>query len=59
MYTRFCATLSKLSLMLAVAGLIVLIACVQYQVIGRYVFNDTPTWAEALALLRKSTKAYL
>jgi TRAP-type C4-dicarboxylate transport system permease small subunit len=51
MYTRFCATLSKISLMLAVAGLIVLIACVQYQVIGRYVFNDTPTWAEALALL--------
>jgi TRAP-type C4-dicarboxylate transport system permease small subunit len=51
MYTRFCTTLSKLSLMLAVAGLIVLIACVQYQVIGRYVFNDTPTWAEALALL--------
>ena len=51
MYTRFCAMLSKLSLMLAVAGLIVLIACVQYQVIGRYVFNDTPTWAEALALL--------
>lgn len=43
--------LSKISLMLAVAGLIVLIACVQYQVIGRYVFNDTPTWAEALALL--------
>ena len=51
MYTRFCATLSKLSLMLAVCGLIVLIACVQYQVIGRYVFNDTPTWAEALALV--------
>ena len=51
MYTRFCATLSKLSLMLAVAGLIVLIACVQYQVIGRYIFNDTPTWAEALAML--------
>ena len=51
MFTRFCATLSKLSLMLAVVGLIVLIACVQYQVIGRYIFNDTPTWAEALALL--------
>lgn len=51
MYTRFCAALSKLSLMLAVAGLLVLIACVQYQVVGRYVFNDTPTWAEALALL--------
>lgn len=51
MYTRFCAALSKFSLMAAVAGLIVLIACVQYQVIGRYIFNDTPTWAEALALL--------
>lgn len=51
MYTRFCATLSKLSLMLAVAGLMVLIGCVQYQVVGRYVFNDTPTWAEAVALL--------
>ena len=23
----------------------------QWQVIGRYIFNDTPTWAEALALL--------
>ena len=50
-YTRFCAVLSKASLMLAVAGLIAIIVCVQYQVIGRYVFNDTPTWAEALALL--------
>jgi TRAP-type C4-dicarboxylate transport system permease small subunit len=37
--------------MLAVALLIGITACVQWQVIGRYVFNDTPTWAEALALL--------
>ena len=37
--------------MLAVIGLIAVILCVQWQVIGRYVFNDTPTWAEALALL--------
>jgi len=37
--------------MLAVAGLIAVILCVQWQVVGRYVFNDTPTWAEALALL--------
>ncbi|WP_280156602.1 TRAP transporter small permease [Piscinibacter sp. XHJ-5] len=26
------------------------ILCVQYQVVGRYLFNDTPTWAEGLAL---------
>ncbi len=51
MYTKFCAALSKLSLVLAVIGLIAVILCVQYQVIGRYVFNDTPTWAEALSML--------
>jgi TRAP-type C4-dicarboxylate transport system permease small subunit len=49
-YSRFCAFLSKASLMLAVAMLITIIVCVQYQVVGRYVFNDTPTWAEGLAL---------
>ena len=51
MYTRFCAALSKLALMLAVAGLIAVVLCVQWQVFGRYVLNDTPTWAEALAML--------
>ena len=51
MFTKFCAAVSKLSLMLAVVGLIAVILCVQWQVIGRYVFNDTPTWAENLALL--------
>jgi TRAP-type C4-dicarboxylate transport system permease small subunit len=50
-YTRLCAALSKLSLVLAVIGLIAVIVAVQYQVFGRYVLNDTPTWAEALALL--------
>jgi TRAP-type transport system small permease protein len=51
MYTKLCATLSKLCLVLAVIGLIGVILCVQWQVIGRYIFNDTPTWAEALALV--------
>jgi TRAP-type transport system small permease protein len=51
MYTKFCAALSKLSLVLAVIGLLAVVLCVQYQVIGRYIFNDTPTWAEALAML--------
>ncbi len=51
MYTKLCALLSKLSLMLAVIGLITVVLCVQYQVIGRYVFNDTPTWAEGLAMM--------
>lgn len=51
MFTKLCASLSKLCLALAVIGLIAIILCVQWQVIGRYIFNDTPTWAEALALL--------
>jgi TRAP-type C4-dicarboxylate transport system permease small subunit len=50
-FTRLCAALSKGALVLAIIGLIALILCVQYQVIGRYLLNDTPTWAEALALL--------
>lgn len=51
MYTRLCAGLSRLALGLAVAGLIAVILCVQWQVVGRYILNDTPTWAEALAML--------
>lgn len=51
MFTRFCALTSKISLMLAIVMLLTIIVCVQYQVVGRYIFNDTPTWAEALALL--------
>ncbi|MES2480467.1 MAG: TRAP transporter small permease [Pseudomonadota bacterium] len=51
MFTRFCRMVASVSLMLAVVLLIALILCVQWQVIGRYVFNDTPTWAENLALL--------
>jgi TRAP-type transport system small permease protein len=51
MFTRLCAALSKLCLALAVIGLLGVVLCVQWQVVGRYVLNDTPTWAEALALL--------
>jgi len=49
--TRFCAPLAKYLLMLAVVGLMAIVACVSFQVFGRYVMNDTPTWAEALALV--------
>jgi TRAP-type transport system small permease protein len=49
--TRFCAALARLCLQVGVTGLMLLIAAVLYQVIGRYVFNDTPTWAESGAVL--------
>jgi TRAP-type transport system small permease protein len=45
-----CAAISRACLALAIVGLLGVIAAVQWQVVGRYVFNDTPTWAEALAL---------
>jgi TRAP-type transport system small permease protein len=51
MFTRFCAVTAKLCLMAAVAGLAAVVAAVLTQVFGRYVLNDTPTWAEALAML--------
>jgi TRAP-type C4-dicarboxylate transport system permease small subunit len=51
MYSRLCIALSRLCMALGVAGLVVLIGCVAWQVFGRYVLNNTPTWAESLALV--------
>lgn len=51
MLTRFCATTAKICMIIAVAGLTAIIVCVITQVFGRYVLNDTPTWAEALAMI--------
>ncbi len=50
-YSRLCAALSRWSLRAAVLGLVALIACVQWQVLGRYLLNDSPTWTEPFALL--------
>jgi TRAP-type C4-dicarboxylate transport system permease small subunit len=50
-YTTLCAALSRWSLRAAVLGLMLLVACVQWQVLGRYLFNDSPTWTEPVALL--------
>ena len=35
----------------AVAGLWTIVGLVSWQVFGRYVLNDTPTWAESLTLV--------
>lgn len=51
MYTKICSALARLCMWLGVLGLIAVIAAVSWQVFGRYVLNDTPTWAESLALL--------
>ena len=51
MFTKICARIARTCLQVGVAGLVLLIAAVGYQVFGRYVLNNTPTWAESLALL--------
>ena len=51
MLTRFNAALAKFCMVVAVIGLCTIVVCVLLQVFGRYVLNDTPTWAEALALV--------
>ena len=50
-FTRACATIARTCLQLGVAGLVLLLLAVIWQVFGRYVLNNTPTWAESLALL--------
>jgi TRAP-type transport system small permease protein len=49
--TPFNAWTARLCMYLAVAGLFGIVIVVAWQVFGRYVLNDTPTWAEASALV--------
>lgn len=50
-YTAFCAFVARWALRAAALGLVGLVVCVQWQVIGRYLLNDTPVWTEPMALL--------
>lgn len=51
MHFKLLDRLAAAIIVLGGIALIVLIAITGYQVWGRYVLNDTPTWAERLALL--------
>jgi TRAP-type transport system small permease protein len=51
LFTRFNIQLAKYGMYFSMTGLFVIIAIVAYQVFGRYVLNDSPTWAENLALV--------
>jgi TRAP-type C4-dicarboxylate transport system permease small subunit len=50
-YSRLCRRLARSCMWLGITGIVGLILCVTWQVFGRYVMNNTPTWAESLALL--------
>src|ERR1700754_587382 len=49
--TRVNGLISRWCMYVAVAGLIGIVTVVAIQVFGRYVLNDTPTWAESMALV--------
>lgn len=49
--TRVNAALARMAMIAAVAGLWTIVGLVTWQVFGRYVLNDTPTWAESLTLV--------
>ena len=51
MYTQICRRLARACMWLGIVGLVLVICAVTWQVFGRYVLNNTPTWAESLALL--------
>jgi TRAP-type C4-dicarboxylate transport system permease small subunit len=49
--TRFNARLARYGMYFSVGGLFAIVAVVAFQVFGRYVMNDSPTWTENLALV--------
>jgi TRAP-type transport system small permease protein len=49
--TRLNANLCRFCMFVAVAALFGIVSVVIWQVFGRYVLNDTPTWAESVALI--------
>lgn len=51
MLTRFNACIARYGLYTSVFGLFLIVAVVAWQVFGRYVLNDSPTWTESLALV--------
>ncbi|APV51135.1 C4-dicarboxylate ABC transporter permease [Betaproteobacteria bacterium GR16-43] len=48
---RLNAPLARYGAYASVAGLLVIVAIVAFQVFGRYVLNSSPTWTENLALV--------
>lgn len=43
--------LAKISLWLSATGIVLMTAMVAWQVFGRFVLNDTPTWTETTSIL--------
>ena len=51
------AALARLTVLIAAASLCVLVAVLAWQVFGRYVLNDSPSWTEPVAMTLMSVAA--
>lgn len=51
LFTRVCTVIARACLWIGVLGMVLLVIAVLYQVFGRYVMNNTPVWAESVAVL--------
>lgn len=51
---RLVRLLSSIALWVSGLGLLVMTGCVLWQVIGRYILNDSPSWTEPFSLLLMS-----
>lgn len=50
-FSAFVRLVSRISLWLAGLGLVLMTAFIAWQVFGRFVLNDTPTWTETTSVL--------
>lgn len=48
---RMLAVIARLSLLLSGAGLVLMTALIAWQVFGRFVLNDSPSWTEPMAVI--------
>ncbi|MCB1758407.1 MAG: TRAP transporter small permease [Gammaproteobacteria bacterium] len=49
--SRVTAFLARVSLLISGTGLVLMTAFIAWQVFGRFVLNDTPTWTESYSIL--------
>ncbi len=48
--SKFLGAVSRVAILLAAGGLVVMTAIVGWQIFARYVLNDTPNWSERLSI---------
>jgi TRAP-type C4-dicarboxylate transport system permease small subunit len=50
-FSAVCAWTARAAVAIAATGLVIMMAIIAWQVFGRFVLNDSPSWSEPLAIL--------